>query len=49
MGSETAWGLGSLIVIVAFVLYCVYQGSRVKHPPQGVPPAVIPPEGPPPV
>ena len=30
MGSETAWGLASLIAIVAFVALAFYQGSKVK-------------------
>ena len=38
MGSETAWGLGSLIFIVAVILYALWQGSKVWRPPQGVPP-----------
>ena len=33
MGSETAWGLGSLILIVAFVSYAFYLGSKVRRPP----------------
>ena len=37
MGSETAWGLGSLILIIAAVAYSLYQGSKVKKPPQNVP------------
>jgi hypothetical protein len=36
MGSETVWGLGSLILIVAFILYALWQGSRVKKPPHGM-------------
>ena len=38
MGSETLWGLGSLIVIVAFIVLCLYQGSKVRQPPRGAPP-----------
>jgi hypothetical protein len=34
MGSETFWGLVSLIVIVAFVAYAFYQDSKTKEPPQ---------------
>jgi hypothetical protein len=30
MGSETAWGIASLIAIVGFIAFAVYQGSKVK-------------------
>ena len=38
MGSETAWGLASLIAIVGFIAFAFYQGSKVRRPPEGVPP-----------
>jgi hypothetical protein len=38
MGSETAWGLASLIGIIAFVCYAFYQGSKVRRPTEGTPP-----------
>jgi hypothetical protein len=30
MGSETAWGIASLIAIVAFIAFAFYQGAKVK-------------------
>jgi hypothetical protein len=38
MGSETAWGFGSLVLIVGFIAFAIYQGTKVRRPPQGVPP-----------
>jgi hypothetical protein len=40
----SAWlGIGSLIVIVSFIVFAFRQGMKVKRPPQGVPPEITPP------
>jgi hypothetical protein len=34
-----AWlGIGSLVLIVGFVIFAFRQGLKVKRPPEGVPP-----------
>jgi hypothetical protein len=38
MKTETILGLGALVVLVGFIAFAFRQGSKVKRPPEGVPP-----------
>ena len=41
MQQVPAWlGIGSIILLVSFVVFAFRQGMKVRRPPEGVPPEI---------